>query len=697
MVTNSHVGEQSARRGDAQVCLSRRLTWACVLLCATLTVAAKCVVLAAEDEASPTETGAAKVIAEPNPVPVAPPTEPKRKVKGVRVEVEPWYTSTISTPTISGPVAALLLLIRVTGIPAGMEIESITMPDGRLIRDARTIGALSKVQLDERAPGLTEEPEGRQGVWFHARAQAGRGGLRSIKSPFFPISDEEITGVPMAFEGTVHVEFKQVRKVSEHALQPGIYWSSGTQRAEIVSVAHEGGVLAIQQKLGPGLAIPAEKSGKERVAEMLRVRLHLVALNRWVHLMTLTKVSGTYKFDGEFSAPGESLNINQEDSAGGTRKEIAEYRLEIDQLTGSDRLPPLVRARLLEGVAKPHTWRLEVEAWDTLVADVPVRIDSLTLRERSWGRFEGAGGPRQALADELAACNLREPRKSQAVDEYVRKLFGIIARGAATPDLRHFDNTILLKLAAVTPDNLETLCRWGARAGAPPLPSERSLTSGSRQWLQRVPEPDYRCSQFRRVVVDFAEARHKELILRYHTPQFDLLDAIRERGWLDAALPGMCALAENEPVPESWAAVFVTRPGPLTDAAILAQCRLGAMPAQQLARAAARPGGNLQHAIAAEWRAATDNAIHPAGLFHIFALACKYGVPELPGDLRVLLDAQPPTGPDGQEYESARRTLVDVFALHSGCPPEIVAARAWLVQNAARLKFNSSSQRYEPR
>jgi hypothetical protein len=176
-----------------------------------------------------------------------------------------------------------------------------------------------------------------------------------------------------------------------------------------------------------------------------------------------------------------------------------------------------------------------------------------------------------------------------------------------------------------------------------------------------------------------------------------LIEAIREHHWIDEALPRMCAQAASEPVPESWQSHFLEHPGSRTDTALLAQCRVGAMSMQILARAAARPASAPQPLLSATWHLATELTDNPASVLRLFALGCKYGLPEMPGDLAVLIQTNRPQWIRESDYESSRKTLLDVFALRSDCPREPGLARTWLAEHSEMLRFNPDTQRYELR
>jgi hypothetical protein len=177
----------------------------------------------------------------------------------------------------------------------------------------------------------------------------------------------------------------------------------------------------------------------------------------------------------------------------------------------------------------------------------------------------------------------------------------------------------------------------------------------------------------------------------------DLLPAITEHGWGKEAAQKICELAHTGALPPSWLGLVLAQNPSETNEALLAQCKLGAIELPELEALSRRADFPFKEALSATWLTATNRSGNPAILIHLFALCIKHGIASAPADLAVLLVD------DGRHYAYSTETQTEDFkgemarlmSWRSDCPPGLDAARDWLNKNAANLRFDEATGRYE--
>ena len=364
--------------------------------------------------------------------------------------------------------------------------------------------------------------------------------------------------------------------------------------------------------------------------------------------------------------------------------------------------PPLYRER--EGALYRNSDDWEIQAFDTEVLgviEIPVHFANINPPEAQW--LNAKNKEREALGETLDGIVLKNAPAPADIEEYVRRLC-LATRFTSGTFIEHHQNTILVKLAAVGPENIPVLLRW-AKLQAPPIDWEnyRSYNDGWMLSARTESNQAYSgrtstLSQYlMRVINDILRPADKALALANLTADADLLPAITEHGWLKEALDVMCERAAIEPLPPKWIDHLLASDSAKTTAALVEQCRLGSINEATLERASRRPDFPTREAATNLWRTATNRTAEPASLLHLFAFACKVGVAEAPGDLATLLSD------DGRNYAPSfaaakadlKGELVRLISWRSDCPLESTAARAWLNKNAAKLRFNDTTARYE--
>ncbi len=270
--------------------------------------------------------------------------------------------------------------------------------------------------------------------------------------------------------------------------------------------------------------------------------------------------------------------------------------------------------------------------------------------------------------------------------------------------VEHHENTILVKLYAVGAENIPTLIRW-AKLHTTPLRTWESIRSQSDVgWkMPARGESAYRYDQpskstigtcLVRVINDLARPADKDLLLAEHSPALDFSPAVSEHGWKKDAIAVMCERASDEPLPGSWMDILIDSDSPKVNAAIVAQCRIGGLSLDWLERASHREGFPTREAVSALWHSASERVSRPLRIIHLFGFLCKHGGAAAPGDLALIL-ADDSNRAYADENADIEGEMARIMSWRSDCPPTAEAARIWLNKNAANMRFNDATGRYE--
>ena len=346
----------------------------------------------------------------------------------------------------------------------------------------------------------------------------------------------------------------------------------------------------------------------------------------------------------------------------------------------------------------------EIQAFDAGfigIVEVPVRFENVNPPESQW--VKAKPNPTDAMGAILEKITLPPSRTNAEVEAYLRKLYLAASVSSGAP-LEHHENTILLMLLAVGHENLPALLSW-AKLTEPPIPKWAEWSgSNSETWVLSAKSGRYESEKHAtwrnyllRVINDIVHPDDKDLVLSSLSLGTDLMPAINEQGWDKEAAQKICGFAKEGALPPAMMSLVLEQNPSGTDEALLAQCNLGAIDLPELEALSRRPNFPFKEALNATWLAATNRSDKPKALIHLFALSIKNGIPSAPSDLALLL------GDDGRNYVGSTRTEIEDFkgemarlmSWRSDCPPRIEAARDWLNKNAANLRFDEATGRYE--
>lgn len=352
----------------------------------------------------------------------------------------------------------------------------------------------------------------------------------------------------------------------------------------------------------------------------------------------------------------------------------------------------------------PDDWEIQlVTRSEEGAIEIPIEFTNINPPEAQW--IHAKNRETESLGETLDSIVLKNAPAPADVEEYVRKLC-LATRVSRGAHIEHHENTILVKLYAVGAENIPTLIRW-AKLHATPLGDwENTRVYNDGGWELPVRgESAYRYDQpskhtigayLVRVINDLARPADKDLLLAEHSPALDFLPAISEHGWKKDAIAVMCDRASDEPLPGRWMDILIDSDSPKVNAAFIAQCRIGGMSLDWLERASRREGFPTREAVSLLWHAASERAKRPIHLVHLFAFLCKHGGGAAPGDLALIL-AEENNGVSIYDKENAdiKGEMARIMSWRSDCPPTAEAARIWLNKNAANMRFNDATGRYE--
>lgn len=353
----------------------------------------------------------------------------------------------------------------------------------------------------------------------------------------------------------------------------------------------------------------------------------------------------------------------------------------------------------------PDDWEIQlITRSEEGTIEIPFEFTNINPPEAQW--VHAKNRETESLGETLDGIALKNAAAPADVEEYVRKLC-LATRVSNGSHIEHHENTILVKLYAVGAENIPTLIRW-AKLHTTPLRNWESIRHNSDGgWkLPARGESVYRYDQpskstigsyLVRVINDLARPADKDIILAEHSPALDFMPAISEHGWSKDALSVMCDRASDEPLPAKWLQALLASDSPKVNAAIVAQCKLGGISLENLDRASQRDGFPTREAVSELWHNVSGRVERPLHMIHLFAFLCKHGGPAAPGDLALVLADED----DGrvtiydQESKDLKSEMARIMSWRSDCPPAPDAARIWLNQNAANMRFNDTTGRYE--
>jgi hypothetical protein len=349
----------------------------------------------------------------------------------------------------------------------------------------------------------------------------------------------------------------------------------------------------------------------------------------------------------------------------------------------------------------------EIQSFDAAtigVVEVPIRFDNINPPESQWIRAKPS--PTEALGETLRGITLAPSRTAAEVDEYLRKLY-LATNVPSGARVEHYDNDILMKLYAVGPENLTTLLKW-AKLTEPRIPkwAQWAESNGaiSDSWLISLDSDGFTSDKspkwrkyLLRVINDIVRPDDRDLIISSLSLGTDLMPAIKEHSWEKEAAQKISRLAKTGPLPSAWLKLMLTQKPNGANEALVEQCKLGAIAPAEIEALSHRGGFPLKDALNATWITATERNDEPEALIHLFALCLKNGIASVPSDLAVLLsdDGRNRATNAGTEIEDLKNEMSRIMSWRSDCPPTAEAARVWLNKNAANLRFDEATGRYE--
>ena len=373
------------------------------------------------------------------------------------------------------------------------------------------------------------------------------------------------------------------------------------------------------------------------------------------------------------------------------------------------RMAPLAKLRYLEEQSGPENWKLQFVRYELLgQIDIPFSVNVKRPQSlpvfREEGEFDPLGELPPSLEAQLAAIQLPE---NPSAEDTRRTMVALTELCVNQGDLSKRDSLLvplLGRMAAAHPEILFEETKSAADRLRQPMDSDDRIPqydsgfydSGSSLW--QLPSGGLN-GYWQRVVnalIQTSKPEDKELFLRYHSPQIDLLKAIQRHGWEQDALPLMQGITKREPVPLTVSRFIARFPSPETTEALLAQIRMGAHEFYRVLDAIDSGLVDGPTAANAAWDTTVERAVRITDVRDAFLLAVKYGVESAPRDLqRIIRSGMLESGSDKNMNQRLVLGMLQALSVRSDCPLKLPEGVAWLEENAFELMWNPVSRRYE--
>ena len=393
-------------------------------------------------------------------------------------------------------------------------------------------------------------------------------------------------------------------------------------------------------------------------------------------------------------------SLSMQDFALSSREELA------------PRMAPLAKLRYLDEQSGPENWKLQYVRYEPLGRiDVPFSVhirrpQSLpVLREE--GDIETLGELPPSFESQLAAIRLPD---NPSAEDSRRTLVALTELCVNRRDLDRSDPVIiplLERMAAAHPEILfEETKRAADRLEKPRDPAYyireyssdgfNDYGSDSVLWQPRVKALNGYWWRVIWALIHTSKPEQKDLFLRYHSQQIDLMDAICQHGWRQEALALMQGIAKREPVPLAFTNFISRYPSPETSEALLAQIRMGTCEFYRVLDVIDSGLVDGTTAANAAWDTTVERALRIVDVRDAFLLAVKYGVESAPRDLlRIIRSGMLDQGSDKPMNQRFLLSMLQALSVRSDCPVKLSEGVAWLEENAFELLWNPVSRRYE--
>lgn len=379
------------------------------------------------------------------------------------------------------------------------------------------------------------------------------------------------------------------------------------------------------------------------------------------------------------------------------------------QLELAPHLAPLARLRYLDEQSGADNWKFQFVRYEPVgLIDIPFSVQvkrpqSLPMI-RDEGEFDPLGELPPSFESQLA--EIRLPENPTAED--TRRTFAALTEMCSNRSDLDKSNSLIVplleRMAAAHPEILFEETRRAAdllkqsRGSDDRIPEFALSFDGYGSGLWQLPgEGLNRYWQWViRSLIQISKPGDKELFLRYHSPQIDLLFAIQRHGWEQDALPLMRDFTKREPVPLSFSRFVGRFPSPETTEALVAQIRMGAHEFFRVLDSI--DSGLVDGTTAANtaWDTTVSRAVSIQDVRAAFLLALNYGVESAPRDLlRIIRSGMLDNGSDRNMNQRLLLSMLQGLSVRSDCPPKLSEGVAWLEENALELAWNPISRRYE--
>lgn len=375
-------------------------------------------------------------------------------------------------------------------------------------------------------------------------------------------------------------------------------------------------------------------------------------------------------------------------------------------------MAPLAKLRYLEEQSGPENWKLQFVRYELLgQIDIPFSVNVKRPQSlpdiREVGELDPLGKLPPSLESQLAAIQLPENPSEEDTHRTLVTLTELCVNQGVLSKQDRLIVPVLERMAAAHPEILFEETKHAVDLLEKPRDADdrmlRYQSNGfygydSRSSLWQLPTGRLN-GYWQRVVralIQTSEPEDKELFLRYHSPQIDLLHAIQRHGWEQDALPLMQGIAKREPVPLSFSRFIGRFPSPETSEALLAQIRFGAHEFFRVFDAI--DDGLVPGPVAANaaWDTTVERAVRVSDVRDAFLLAVKYGVESAPRDLlRIIRSGMLESGSEKNMNQRFLLGMLQGLSLRSDCPMTLQEGVAWLEENAFELAWNPVSRCYE--
>ncbi len=631
--------------------------------------------------------------------------------EGMRVDVSPLPPSPYERNMSSNEEAkwkgtGFMIGITVNGVPLDVEVASVGIENPELTTDGKTYKR-------SKQRGGDVNKSNNQYV--------------SVGAGLFDLEGVEWKSKPTALKGTLFLQLVRKTKLANYPVESGTLWGGKLDSFIVKSITRDTQSFTIGTAFST-VDIPATISMTKPYVPYLQTGGHVQfefvhkdglrrqpfgrlgkRINPAIDLLDWGPSGGaSYTRDSKTRSLVTTAGVRSTEWRTDLTRRIREYpgfSMLRASRQGNNQEPFVAQEREAARYRNLDDWEVQLFTWTYEGRiEIPIEFPNINPPEAQW--IHAKNRETESLGETLSSIVLKNAPAPADVEEYVRKLC-LATRVSSGAHIEHHENTILVKLYAVGAENIPALIRW-AKLHTTPLRTWESIRGQSDVgWkLPARGEPAYRYDQpskstigsyLVRVINDLARPADKDLLLAEHSPALDFQPAILEHGWEKEAVAVMCDLASDEPLPAKWMDMLLASDSPKVNAAIVAQCRLGGTALEKLERASQREGFPTREAVSALWHSASERANRSIHLIHLFAFLCKNGGEAAPGDLALLLAEENENRVSIYDKENAdiKDEMARILSWRSDCPPTAEAARIWLNKNAAKLRFNDTTARYE--